>query len=148
MNDARAKPKRWLNRYSYARKYATVLTMEREILRLPTLTTTLSATVDSEAGTIASSQIVTGQFVLNTKKISVLTKPFSVELFETADPALVPLLIEFATREIAKREDALIFGTAAPGLLSHSTNNVFLGGDRASPARPVPRRSRRRRSTT
>ncbi|MGE0536645.1 MAG: phage major capsid protein [Pirellulales bacterium] len=119
-------------RHSLARKYATLITMTKEILRIPKLTTTVTAEQTSEAGTITSSQPVFDQFVLNTKKINVLTKPFSVELFETADPALVPTLIEFATRELAKKEDNIIFSTSAPGLLSQSTNNVILGGDGTS----------------
>lgn len=115
-------------RHSLARKYCTVLNMEREILRIPKLTATVTAEQTSEAGTITSSQPTFDQFVLNTKKINVLTKPFSVELFETADPALVPAMIEWATREIAKKEDSLVFQTSAPGLLSHTTNNKYLGG--------------------
>lgn len=121
-----------ISRHSFARKYCTIITMTKEILRIPKLTATLTAEQTAEASTITSSEPTFDQFVLNTKKINVLTKPFSVELFETADPALVPALIEWATREIKKKEDSLVFGTSSPGLLSHSTNKVTLGsGDTA-----------------
>jgi HK97 family phage major capsid protein len=121
-----------VSRYGYARKYATLLPMTKEILRLPKLTATMTAEQTNEATAITESEPTFAQFTLNTKKLAVLTTPFSIELFETADPAIVPLLIEFATREITKKEDALVFGTGAPGILSHTTNNVTLGsGDTA-----------------
>jgi len=113
-----------ISRYSYARKYCTMLTMEKEILRIPKLTATVTAEQTAENTDITESQPTFDQFTLNTKKVDVLTKPFSVELFVTADPALVPALIEFSTREIKKKEDNLVFGTSSPGILSHSTNVV------------------------
>lgn len=119
-------------RVSQARKYCTIINMEREILRVPTLTTTVTAEQTSEAGTITASQPVLSQFVLNTKKIDVLSKPFSVELMETSDPAIVERLIQWATIEIAKKEDALVFSTSGTGLLGQSTNNVQMGAGKTA----------------
>lgn len=116
-----------ISRYGYARRYATILPMTKEVLRLPKLTGTFTAEQTSEAGEITQTQPVFDQFSLSTKKLAVLSKPFSIELFETADPALVPVLIEFATREITKKEDGLVFGTSSPGILSHTTNVVQMG---------------------
>src|SRR3954470_14461851 len=119
-------------RVSQARKYCTIIQMEREILRVPTLTTSVTAEQTAEAGTITPSQPVLSQFVLQTKKIDVLSKPFSVELMETSDPAIVERLVQWATIEIAKKEDALVFATSGTGLLGQSTNNVTLGAGKTS----------------
>lgn len=121
-----------ISRYSMARKYCTLIQMEKEILRIPKLTATLTAEQTSEAAAISESEPTYAQFTLTTKKLAVLTTPFSIELLEVAEPALVPALIEFATREIKKKEDALVFGLGAPGLLSHNTNNVDMGGSDSS----------------
>ena len=119
-------------RVSQARKYCTLIQMEKEIYRLPKLTTSFTAEQTSEAGTITASQWVQAQFTLTTKKINVLSKPFSVELLEVADPALVQTILNFATIEIAKKEDALVFSTSSPGILSHSTNVVTMGAGKTA----------------
>jgi HK97 family phage major capsid protein len=107
-------------RVSQARKYCTQITMEREILRLPKLTSTFTAEQTAEATGATSSQPVFAQFTLTTKKINVLSKPFSVELLETADPALVQTLINFATIELAKKEDSIVFAN----ILAQTANVV------------------------
>ena len=64
---------------------------------------------------------------LTTKKIMSKTKPISLELVEKANPAIVPLLLRWATVEIMKAEDSLVFGTTGNGIRASSTNLVACG---------------------
>jgi HK97 family phage major capsid protein len=115
-------------RQSHVRKYATMIAMNaNEVINIPTLTASLSAAVVAEAGTASGVQPTFSQKQLTTKKIVTKTRPVSVEMLEKANPAIVQLLLNFATIEIMKAEDSLVFGTTGNGIRASSTNNVVQG---------------------
>src|SRR5205085_2830054 len=89
-----------------------------------TLTASLSAAVVSEAAAGTNSIPTFGQKQLTTKKIMTKTRPVSIEMIEKANPAIIPLLLRFATIEILKAEDSLVFGTTGNGIRASSTNLV------------------------
>ena len=55
------------------------------------------------------------------------TRPVSIEMIEKANPAIIPLLLRFATIEIIKAEDSLVFGTSGNGIRASATNLVQIG---------------------
>jgi HK97 family phage major capsid protein len=120
-----------LERYGLARKYATMINMETEILRIPKVTADVTAAVIGEATQISASDITAAQLTLQPLKLAVMAGPFSDELLINADPSIVQILQESAARGLAKLEDNNVFiGTSSSftGLLESTTNNVDLGG--------------------
>ena len=114
-----------LARQSHVRRYATIIPMNgNEVIRLPQLTSGLAASQTAEAAAISPSQAVFTQKTLETKKIATLSQPISIELIEKANPIIVPLLIRFATMEMSKKEDELVFATTGDGIRASSTNEV------------------------
>lgn len=115
-------------RTSLVRRWATMIPMKgNEVINIPTLTASLSAAVVSEAAAGTNSQPTFSQKQLTTKKIMTKTRPVSIEMIEKANPAIIPLLLRFATIEILKAEDSLVFGTSGNGIRNTSTNLVTVG---------------------
>ncbi len=115
-------------RTSLVRKFATMIPMNgNEVINIPTVTTGLSAAVVAEAAAGTNSQPVLSQKQLTTKKIMSKTRPVSIEMIEKANPAIIPLLLQWAIIEMTKAEDALVFGTTGNGIRASSTNNVVRG---------------------
>lgn len=117
-----------ISRASLVRRYATIIPMRgNEVINIPTMTASLTASQTSEASATSGTQPTFSQKQLTTKKIVTKTRPVSVEMVEKANPAIVQLLLQFATIEILKKEDALVFGTSGNGIRASSTNNVTTG---------------------
>lgn len=120
-----------------ARKYCELIDMTgRELLRLPKLTGGLTAYTTGEGVAGTTSQITTDQFSLQPKKITVISKPFSIELLEAGEPNLIELLTRDAVRAFGRKEDAIVFNgtndSEFTGLLEQTTNVVYLGGSSTS----------------
>jgi HK97 family phage major capsid protein len=114
-----------ISRQSHVRKFATIIQMNgNEVIKIPMLTSSLTANVVAEATAIPSSEPVFTQKQLDTQKIATRSTPISVEPIEKANPAIVPLVIKFATIEIMKKEDEMVFGTTGDGIRASSVNEV------------------------
>jgi HK97 family phage major capsid protein len=112
-----------IQRTSLVRKYATMLPMNGyEVINIPTVSSGISAAQVSEATGSTGVQPTFSQKQLTTKKIMSKTKPISLELVEKANPAIVPLLLRWATVEIMKAEDSLVFGTTGNGIRAAAAN--------------------------
>jgi HK97 family phage major capsid protein len=112
-------------RASLIRKYATMIPMNgNEVINFPVLTGSVSAATVAEGAVGTNSQPTFTQKQLTTKKIMSKTRPVSIEMIEKANPAIIPLLLQFAMVEIMKAEDSLVFGTTGNGIRASSTNEV------------------------
>ena len=98
-----------LEKYGMARQFATIVPMESEVLRIPTLDADVTAGKVAEASAGTPSQITAAQKVLQPKKQMVLAGPFSDELLINAEPGIVGILQESASRALAKLEDNHVF---------------------------------------
>jgi HK97 family phage major capsid protein len=98
-----------LEKYGVARQFATLVPMEGEIMRIPTLDTDLTAADTAEAAQATASDIAVGQKVLQPRKQVVLAGPFSDELLINAEPGIIGILQESAGRALAKLEDNHVF---------------------------------------
>jgi HK97 family phage major capsid protein len=92
-----------------ARRLSTLVEMERETLKLPKISTGLTAAIVGELTTATPQQGTFAQFTLTPQKLVVLTKAFSHELMVNADPAIVPLLTHLATIAFGRKEDEMMF---------------------------------------
>lgn len=112
-------------RASLIRRYATMIPMNgNEVINFPVLTGSVSAAVVAEGAAGTNSQPTFIQKQLTTKKIMTKTRPVSIEMIEKANPAIIPLLLQFAMIEIMKAEDTLVFGTTGNGIRASATNEV------------------------
>lgn len=117
-----------IQRSSIVRQFATMIPMNgNEVIHFPKMTASLSAAQVTEGSVGTNSQPTFDTITLNTKKIMTKTRPISIEMIEKANPAIIPLLLQFATIEIMKQEDALVFGTSGNGIRASSTNEVVSG---------------------
>lgn len=115
-------------RASLVRRYATVIQMNgNEVIKFPTLTSVPAGGAVAEGAAGTPGQPVFSQKQLDTQKLMTLSKPVSLEMIEKANPAIVPLLLQFATTELMKAEDSLVFGTSGDGIRASSTNEVTTG---------------------
>lgn len=115
-----------LAKTSLGRRFATMISMNTELLRLPKITTGLSANIVGELVAATPAQPVFAQFTLQPQKLVVLTKAFSHELMVNANPAIVPILVHLATIGFGRKEDEMVFvgsDASVTGLLEN-TNNV------------------------
>jgi HK97 family phage major capsid protein len=112
-----------ITRTSLVRRFATMIPMNGyEVINIPTVTTGISAAQVAEATGSTGVQPVFSQKQLTTKKIMSKTKPISLELVEKANPVIIPLLLRWATVEIMKAEDSLVFGTSGNGIRAAAAN--------------------------
>lgn len=120
-----------LARVSLLRKFGYWFTMDNQIMRLPKLTANVTGNTVAELSAASSSQPTFAQATWNLKKLTVLTNPFSIELFEHARPELVQMLLNVATIEMNRKEDEVCFNTTDSGwsgqILGSSTNVVTMG---------------------
>jgi HK97 family phage major capsid protein len=124
-----------LARVSLLRKYAYWFQMESNIMRLPKITANMTANTVAELAGATGSQPTFAQATWTIKKLTALTNPFSIELFENARPELVQMLTNVATIELNRKEDEICFNTsdaAWSDLLDSTTNRVYLGSSSSS----------------
>lgn len=125
-----------LARVSLARRFAYWFPMEHNIKRLPKVTANVAAATTTElAAPSAGTRPTIAQATWTLKKVGILTTPFSIELFETADPDMLKLLTYLTTIEMMRKEDEVMFNTSDSGwtdLLDNTTNRVYLGNSSTS----------------
>jgi len=119
-----------IKKHNLARKYCTLVEMTgTEVKKFPKLTTGLSAYTRTEGSAGTPSQVVTSQFSLAPKSLTVLSAPFSLELLEAADPNVIELLTKQAVIAFGIKEDEALFigaDSQFTGLMENSTNNVSM----------------------
>lgn len=119
-----------IERRGLVRTRATVIPMSTDTLKVPKITSGLTAYEVTAGSQITASDLVTAQLTLNTRKLATITA-FYNELLLNADPAIVPIITEQAAIALAAKEDDLAFtgsGSTVEGILESSTNNVDAGG--------------------
>ena len=123
-----------IERHGLVRRQATIIPMSTDTLKVPKITTGLTAYEVAAGNQITASDLVTAQVTLNTRKLATITA-FYNELLLNADPAIVPILIEQAAIALAAKEDALALtgsGSTVTGILESTTNGVDSGGSDTS----------------
>lgn len=114
------------NDYGLARKLCTRIPMKRDVLNMPTLTTSVSVYWPGEGAAGTESNPVFGRTRLEAKTLVGLTV-LSNELLEDADVDIVNMLAELFAEAMAGEEDNQLFnGTGSPftGILVNSSVNV------------------------
>ena len=114
------------NDYGLARKLCTRIPMKRDVLNMPTLTTSVSVYWPGEGAAGTESNPVFGRTRLEAKTLVGLTV-LSNELLEDADTDIVNMLAEIFAEAMAGEEDNQLFnGTGSPftGLLVNTSVNV------------------------
>lgn len=123
-----------IERHGVTRKHATMIPMTTDTVRFPTVTAGLTAYEVAAGAAITASDLTTGQLTLQTRKLATITALHN-ELLANANPSIVPLLVDFAGRALANKEDTLALtgsGSTVTGILESSTNALYLGGSSTS----------------
>lgn len=114
------------NDYGLARKLCTKMPMKRDVLNIPTLTTSVSVYWPGEGAAGTESNPVFGRTRLEAKTCVGLTV-LSNELLEDADADIITYLAEIFAEALAGEEDNQLFnGTGSPftGILQNSSVNI------------------------
>jgi len=110
----------------YVRKYGTVLTLNKDTMNIPKLSSKPSVSWVSEGGQISEGEPTFEQVQLVVKKAGIIV-PVTTELFEDSDTDIVKLLAKIFAEAFAEGEDTQGFagdGTVFTGVLNASDVNT------------------------
>lgn len=129
-----------LQRVSFLRRFGRWMPMPEGnggIMRLPKLSSNVTAQSPAELGATTPSQVTLAQATWTLKKLAVLSNPISIELLYEATPNVVDMLVQWATIELNRKEDEVTFNTtdsqwSGSYLLGSNTNVVTLGAGKTA----------------